>query len=285
MSRSFERLVVAGVGLIGGSLALAARRAGLVGEVVGLGRSRENLEVALARGLVDRVSQDAAEAARGADLVLLAVPVAAMAGVARAMAPALAPGAIVTDAGSVKARVVREVTAALPAGVPFVGAHPIAGTEDSGAAAAREDLFRGARCLLTPTAATDPAALERVEALWRGVGARVERMDPERHDEILAWVSHLPHLLAFSLMGAAPAAARPYAGSSFRDATRVAASPVDMWRDIALYNAAALAAALDGFLEELGKLGDAVRRGDTEALVALLGAARAARRGLDGSGR
>jgi prephenate dehydrogenase len=282
VTRCFERAVVAGVGLIGGSLALAARRAGLVGEVVGLGRGRENLQLALDRGLVDRVSQDPAEAARGADLAVLAVPVAAMAQVAGAMAPALAAGAVVTDAGSVKARVVREVGAVLPAGIRFVGAHPIAGTEDSGAGAAREDLFRGARCLVTPTAATDADALERVEALWRGVGAVVERMTPERHDELLAWVSHVPHMLAFSLMRAAPPETHRYAGPSFRDATRVAASPVEMWRDIALYNADAIVAGLDGVLAELNTLRDALRRGDAEAAAATFAAARAARRRLDG---
>ena len=278
MTRLFERAVVAGVGLIGGSLALAAKRAGLIGEITGLGRRRENLEVALQRGLVDRVSQDPAEAARGADFALLAVPVGSLAEVAKAMAPSLAPGAVLSDVGSVKARVVRDVSAALPAGLRFVGAHPVAGTEDSGAAAAREDLFRGSRCIVTPVAETDAGALAKVEALWRGVGAEVERMSPERHDEVLAWVSHVPHLLAFALMSAAPAATHAYAGPSFRGMTRVAASPVEMWRDIVAANGEAIGAGLDALLRRLEALREAVARGDGEAAAAIFRAAREARR-------
>jgi prephenate dehydrogenase len=282
VTRPFERVVIAGVGLIGGSLALAARRAGLVGEIVGFGRTRENLDIALTRGLVDRVSQDPLEAARGADLLVLAVPVAATAKVAQSMAGVLAPGAVVTDAGSVKARVVREVSSVLPAGVRFVGAHPIAGTEDSGAAAARHDLYDGCRCILTPTGETDADALERVEALWRGVGAQVERMSPERHDEILAWVSHVPHMLAYALMATAPADTHSYAGPSFRDVTRVAASPVEMWRDILLYNDEALGRSLDGVLATLQSLRAAIRRGDAEAASQIFARARSARRALEG---
>lgn len=284
MTRRFERVVIAGVGLIGGSLALAAKRAGLFGEVVGLGRTRANLELARERGAVDRFSQDPAEAARGADLAILAAPVASLAEVARAIGGVLAPGAVVSDVGSVKARVVEEVSAALPAGVRFVGAHPIAGTEESGAGAAREDLYHGARCIVTPVAETDPDALARIEALWQGVGARVERMAPDRHDEILAWVSHVPHMLAFALMDAAPRDTHPYAGPSFRGITRVAASPVEMWRDIVAYNADAIAGGLDALLEELGRLRDAIGRGDADAVTEILSRARAARRRLDEGG-
>jgi prephenate dehydrogenase len=280
VTRLSERAVIAGVGLLGGSFALAARAAGLVGELVGLGRSRENLETALERGIVDRISQDPAEAARGADLVLLAVPVASLAAVARQMAPSLAAGALVTDVGSVKTRVVRECTAAVSSGAHFVGAHPIAGTEDSGAAAARADLFHGALCILTPRPETDAGALARVEALWRGVGCRTERMSPERHDEVLAWVSHVPHLLAFALMRSAPADTHAYAGPSFRDLTRVAASPVEVWRDIVDYNATPIVAGLDRVLATLGGLRAAIESGDRGAVSAVFAAARAARRAL-----
>jgi prephenate dehydrogenase len=280
VTRLSERAVIAGVGLLGGSFALAARRAGLVGELVGLGRSRENLEVALARGIVDRISQDPVEAARGADLALLAVPVASLASVARQLAPALRPGAVVTDVGSVKSRVVDECAAALPAGIHFVGAHPIAGTEDSGAASAQVDLFRDTLCIVTPRGDTDAAALERVEALWRGVGCRVERMSPARHDEMLAWSSHVPHMLAFALMHSAPPETHAFAGPSFRDVTRVAASPPEMWRDIAAYNADAIGAGLDAVLATLRRLREAIARGDTKETSSLFTAARAARRAL-----
>ena len=281
MTKLFDRVAIAGVGLIGGSLGLAAKKAGLVGELIGLGRTRSNLDVALARGLVDRVTQDPCEAVRDADAVVLAVPVAAMAPLAARMAPALRAGAVVTDVGSVKARVVREMRAALPAAVHFVGAHPIAGTEDSGAAAARLDLFRGAPCVLTPTPETNTEALEKIRALWRGVGGEVEELTPERHDEILAWVSHVPHMLAFALVNACPSGAPRFAGPSFRDATRVAASDTTMWRDIALYNGDAIVAALRALADGLERLRDAIERGDGEALTKLFAEARAARQRIE----
>lgn len=284
MTRLFERAVVAGVGLLGGSFALAARRAGAVGELVGLGRSRANLELALERGIVDRVSQDAAEAGRDADLALLAVPVASLAEVAARLAPVLAPAAVITDVGSVKGRVGDEVTLALAgaASAPrFVGAHPIAGTEESGAAAARVDLFEGSLCIVTPRPDTDAAALERVEALWRAVGCTVERMEPGRHDEALAWVSHVPHMLAFALAASSPAETHRYAGPSFRDATRVAASPVEMWRDIVLFNREALGGALDAILDALRELREAIGRGDAAAASEIFARAREARRRMD----
>ncbi|HVM98090.1 MAG TPA: prephenate dehydrogenase/arogenate dehydrogenase family protein, partial [Candidatus Acidoferrales bacterium] len=227
MPRLFERVTIAGVGLIGGSLALAARAAGLIDEVVGLGRGAANLETARRRGIVDRYSHDPLEAARDADLLLLAVPVGAAASVVQTCAPALRAGAVVSDVGSVKASVVRDVEAALPAGLAFVGAHPIAGTEASGAAAADAALFRGSRCIITPAARSTPAATAKIHALWEGVGMAVESMPAERHDAILAWVSHLPHVLAFSFVDALIAVDRGYAsygGPSFRSLTRVAAS-------------------------------------------------------------
>ncbi len=280
MTRLFDRLAVAGVGLIGGSLALAAREAGLVGEIVGLGRSEGNLRVALERGIIDRATRDAADAARGAACVVLAVPVGAMAEVLRAMVPTLPPRAIVTDVGSVKASIVR-MAGAIVGPARFVGAHPIAGTEEAGAAAARADLFRGARCILTPTAETSAEARARVAELWKGVGARVEEMDAARHDRILAWVSHLPHVLAFSLLGACPEEALPYAGPSFRSATRVAASPAAVWRDVCVANAAPIGAALDGWLEKLGELRAAIEAGDAGALERMFAAAAGRRHHLD----
>ena len=281
MPRIFERVTIAGVGLIGGSLALAARAAGLFGAVTGLGRSAANLRTAQQRGIIDRYSHDPLDAARDADLLLLAVPVRAMAALAHACAPALRPGAVVSDVGSVKASVVREVEATLPAGVSFVGAHPIAGTEESGAAAARADLFQGSRCIITPGHTSDAAARAKLRALWEGVGMQVSEMDAARHDEILAWVSHLPHALAFSAVNAlldVDGAVAEFAGPSFRDLTRVAASSVEMWRDILVANADQVDAAIAHFIAVLEQLRTAIARRDEAQVSALLARAHAARR-------
>jgi prephenate dehydrogenase len=279
--RLFERVAIAGVGLIGGSLALAARTAGLVGDVVGLGRSASNLQTAQRRGLIDRYSHDPIEAARDADLLLLAVPVGAMPAVARACVPALRAGAVVSDVGSVKAAVLREVEPVLLAGMSFVGGHPIAGTEASGAAAADADLFRGHRCILTPgTRATAPA-VAKIRALWEGVGMQVEEMDAVQHDRIVAWISHLPHALAFSAMHAlldADAGLLQYAGPSFRALTRVAASSIEMWRDIFLANAGPIDDVLGRFATTLDALRGAIASGDDDRITELLARAQAGRR-------
>lgn len=281
MPRLFERVTIAGVGLIGGSLALAARAAGVVGEVVGLGRTQQNLDVALGLGIVDHTTRDPRAAVRDTDFVLLAVPVATMAPLVREMAAALRPGTIVSDVGSVKASVVRDVSAALPPGVRFVGAHPMAGTEESGAAAARSDLFRGTRCLLTPTPDTDSTALAKVRTLWEATGALVEELPPERHDEALAWVSHLPHTIAFSVVNALLAVdptLHRLAGPSFRDVTRVAASSVEMWCDILLANAPRVTDAMGRFAAALEALRQLIASGDAAQLREQLVRARAARR-------
>jgi prephenate dehydrogenase len=279
--RLFDRVTIAGVGLIGGSLALAARAAGLIGEVVGLGRSAANLETARRRGIIDRYSHEPAAAARDADLLLLAVPVRSIAAVARACAVVLRPGAVVSDVGSVKQPIVRDVGAVLPAGVTFVGAHPIAGTEESGAAAATADLFRGRRCIVTPGTPADAAAVAKIRALWEGVGMRVDEMDAARHDEVLAWVSHLPHALAFSAVTAVldmDAGLQQFAGPSFGDLTRVAASSTDMWCDIFLANAAPLDQAVARLVTTLEALRGVIAAHDETALRAFLDRARAARR-------
>lgn len=281
----FERAAIVGVGLIGGSLALAARAAGLIGEAVGVGRSESNLQAALARGIVDRATQDLA-AIGPVDLVVLAVPVRSTATVAAALLPHLAPGTVVTDVGSVKGAVVDAVEALLPADRPFVGSHPIAGSERSGALAADPALFRGARCVLTPTPRTDPAALGRVRALWAGVGARVEEMTPAAHDRALAWTSHVVHALAYALVRAierADPALLARGGPSLRDATRVAASPAELWRDIFLANADAVIDALGQYAAELDRLRAAIAAGDAEPLQALLDAAVAAKRRSEGA--
>lgn len=282
------RLVVAGVGLIGGSFALAARAAGLVGEIVGVGRTRKNLEDALRLGIIDRIATDPADAARDADVFFLAAPVGTCAALAAAFRPHARPDAIVTDAGSTKAGLVAALEAAWTSPALVVGAHPIAGSETSGATAARADLYRGKPCILTPTAATDPTALARVRALWEGVGAKVSEMDASRHDAILARVSHVPHLVAYALVLAATEGAVPadqllaWAGAGFRDTTRIAASPPELWRDIALANAPAVCAGLAEFRAALERIEGAVARGDAAGLDAALATAATARRALGG---
>jgi prephenate dehydrogenase len=276
----FECAAIAGVGLIGGSLALAARAAGLIGEVVGIGRSEANLRTALQRGIVDRTARAGADLGP-VDLVVLAVPVRSTATLAAALLPHLRPGTLLTDVGSVKGPVVRAMEALVPADRPFVGAHPIAGSERAGAAAASADLFVGARCIVTPTARTQAPALARVRALWEGVGARVEEMTPAAHDRALAWTSHLVHALAYALvrgLDAADPTLLARGGPSLREATRIAASPAELWRDIFLDNADALGDAIGGFAGELARLRDAIAAGDETALQALLEAAVQAKR-------
>jgi prephenate dehydrogenase len=286
MTPLVHRLVIVGVGLIGGSLGLAARARGLVREVVGCGRTEANLRVALERGIIDFYTFDPAEAGRGADLLLLAVPVAAMRRTIEQFVPFLPPGCVITDVGSVKEQVVRTMEAFLPPTLPFVGAHPIAGTEHAGAAAAFATLFEGHLCLLTPTPRTAPRALALVRALWEGVGMRVEEMEAATHDRILARVSHLPHLIAFSLMKATSDAEvggvdlLTYAGSAFADMTRVAASPIEMWRDIFVSNRDAVLDALCEFERALAWLKAGVERGDEDALAEAIGRARAERHRL-----
>lgn len=282
----FNRLVIVGVGLIGGSLGLAARARGLVREVVGFGRTEANLKVALERGIIDSYAFDPAEAARDADLLLLAVPVEATKATAEKFIPFLPAGCIVTDAGSTKEQVVRTMEQTLPSTLPFVGAHPIAGTEHAGAAAAFATLFEKRLCVLTPTTQTDRTALARVRALWEGVGMRVAEMDILTHDRVLARVSHLPHMIAFSMMNAVLDTSLPgvdlltYAGSAFSDLTRVAASPVEMWRDICTSNRDALLVAIDEFEQALARMKTYVTNGDSAGLEDAINRARSERQRL-----
>lgn len=276
-----EKLAIVGTGLIGGSFALALKQAGAVREVLGVGRNAERLGVARELGLIDRVA-DWAEAGQ-ADCILLAVPVGETESLLRQLAPHLKPGAIVTDAGSTKANVIEAARTAL--GVrftDFVPGHPIAGSEQSGAAAARADLYQGKRVVLTPDADTRAAARETVQAMWQAAGAQVEMLDAAQHDRIFAAVSHLPHLAAFALVDelarrADGEAYFHFAASGFRDFTRIAASSPDMWRDIALANKAAVLVELDAYLAALGALRDAVSAEDAAALLETFQRARDAR--------
>ncbi len=292
MSALFRRMLVCGVGLIGGSLALELRGRGLVERVAGWGRSAGNLDVALGRGIVDEAALDPAEAARGADLCVLAVPVGAMADTLRLMAAHLAPAAVVTDVGSVKGRVIAQLEPLLGPAMALVAAHPVAGREQSGAAAARKGLFAGRRVIVTPSARSSADALERVETLWRSLGARVERMDAERHDRLLAWASHLPQLASTALAGLLNDRqvdgvwAAGYGAGGLGDMTRLALSPAAMWRDICLANRDAIAETLAAYRVALGELEDAVRGGRPERLEALFEQGRAMRQRLEaGAGR
>jgi len=262
------RLAILGVGLIGGSLALALKAAGAVGEVVGIGRGLANLEKALELGVVDRITRDAADGVRDADLVFLATPVLSLSEAAAAIAPHLKPGAILTDGGSVKGSVARAIEPLLPPGVHFVPGHPIAGTEKSGAEAAFATLYRGRRCILTPTDRTDRGALDLVRQVWETAGSEVVLMNVEKHDRVLAAISHLPHMVAYSLVNAVSTYDRyeenvlEYSAGGFRDFTRIASSDPTMWRDIALTNRDALLEMMERFERFFAELKEDVRSGD-----------------------
>lgn len=261
-------MTVVGVGLIGGSFARALKGSGAVARVIGVDRDPANLRTALELGVVDEAAASLADGVRDADLVFLAVPVRSAGAVVAELAPCLAPGCIVTDGGSVKDELVRQCEALLPDGATFVGGHPIAGTEHSGAAASFAELFQGRRCILTPTAATDPAALRTVRCLWEAAGSRVECMDPLTHDRIFAAVSHLPHMVAYALVHAVAGSAEEeenilaFSAGGFRDFTRIASSDPVMWRDIALMNRGPLLDLLDRYTGELAALRQRVASGD-----------------------
>jgi prephenate dehydrogenase len=283
VTKLFDRMVIAGVGLIGGSLGLAARARGLVGESVGYGRGEENLRIAEQRGAVDRYSLTPAEAARDADLIVLAVPVRSLAAVAMDLLPHARPGVVVIDVGSVKASVVAALDAVVRPPSHFVGCHPVAGTEHSGAANALRDLFEGQLCILTPTPVTDRTALGRARALWEGLGMRVETMQAADHDRLLGLVSHLPHVVAYALINAiesARVAGRDplaYSGGGLRDTTRIASSHAGMWRDIFLDNRGEVLRTIDEFRDELDRLRDSIEREDAASLEAALTRSRLAR--------
>ncbi len=283
MPQGIKTLVVVGVGLIGGSFALSLKRAGLVERVVGVGRSLENLERALELGVVDAISQDAGAACRGADMVLLATPVGQMEKVLLAMAPELSPGTLVTDAGSTKSDVVRLFERCLPQHLAWcVPAHPIAGAELSGAAAARYGLYENRDVIITPLAASDPHSVGQVSALWRACGARIHHLTPQGHDEVFASVSHLPHLLAFAYVDMVAgkdnaASCFDLAATGFRDFTRIAGSSPEMWRDVALANREALLNELTAYRAELDAMVQEIEAADGTALAERFARARSAR--------
>lgn len=274
------KLAVIGVGLIGGSFALALKKAKAVSHVVGVGRNKANLELALERGIIDSTAPDPAAAARGADLVLISTPVAQFPAVFASLKEAKA---LITDGGSTKRDVIAAARKALGKGVArFVPAHPIAGAEKSGAGAASADLFRGKRVVVTPLPENHRATVEQVEAAWKACGARVSRMDPEEHDAVLATVSHLPHVLAYALVHNVAQRNNSeqlfsLAAGGFRDFTRIASSHPEMWRDICTANRDRLLQELKSYANELGSIRKLIQKGDAAGLEKLFAEARAAR--------
>ena len=283
----FDTVAFIGIGHIASSLALALRRHGLVRRMVATARHQETLDVALRLGTVDEATTDIGKAVAEADLVMICVPVGACGQVAAAAAPFLKPGAIVSDVGSVKRAVIRDVVPALPAGTPFVPGHPLAGTEFSGPESGVVDLFENRWVVLTPLAETPKPATDRVAAMWRAVGASVDLMDPGHHDQTLAITSHLPHLIAYTIVGTAADLATDlkqevikYSASGFRDFTRIAASDPVMWRDIFLNNREAVLSTLQRFTEDLTAMQRAIRKGEGDFLEKSFVRTRAIRRGI-----
>ena len=288
----FKRIALIGFGLIGGSIARGARAQGLVGEIVATARSEKTRTRVVELGLADRVVETNAEAVKDADLVILGIPVGACGAVAQEIAAHLAPGAIVSDVGSVKGAIVKEMAPHLPPHVHFVPAHPVAGTEHSGPDSGFAELFINRWCILTPPEGTDAGAVEKLRAFWAGLGARVETMTPDHHDLVLAITSHLPHLIAYTIVGTADELAQvtsseviKFSAGGFRDFTRIAASDPTMWRDVFLSNKEAVLEMLGTFNEDLSKLTRAIRRGDGEALFEHFTRTRAIRRGIVETGQ
>jgi cyclohexadieny/prephenate dehydrogenase len=283
----FDQLALVGVGLIGSSIARAARARGIVRSIVATARSQATRERVIELGIADRVVATNAEAAKGSDFVIVCVPVGACGAVAAEMAPHLKSGAIVSDVGSVKAAIIKDMGPHLPAGVHFVPTHPVAGTEHSGPDAGFAELFVNRWCILTPPENADPEAVERVADFWLALGANVETMSAEHHDLVLAITSHLPHLIAYTIVGTADELAAvtrsevlKFSAGGFRDFTRIAASDPTMWRDVFLNNKDAVLEMLGRFNEDLSMLTRAIRRGDGDTLFSLFTRTRAIRRGI-----
>lgn len=275
---TFPKITLIGVGLLGGSIGLAAKQRGVAARVCGLVRREESIAECLAAGVVDEATLDVAEAVAGADLVILCTPVGQMGELATTLKPHLAVEAVITDVGSVKARVVAAVEPVLPR---FVGAHPLCGSEKAGVAHARGDLLEGAVCAVTPTEASDAAVVQTVTEFWEALGSRVVTLTAADHDAIVARTSHLPHVLASALVNAVLASPRAgerdFLGTGFRDTTRLASGEAGMWRDIALDNAGAIAAAVEDLQTELSQLRAALNAKDAAALEKFFAEGQAAR--------
>jgi cyclohexadieny/prephenate dehydrogenase len=289
---TFEKAALIGIGLIGSSLSHAIRRGSLAATVTACARSEATRATARRLGLADQVFEHAADAVQGADLVILCTPVGTFGGLAREISPQLKTGAILTDAGSVKTAVVRDIGPHVPDGVHFIPGHPIAGTEYSGPESGFAELFDGRWTILTPLPGTDERAIARLQAFWEACGSQVEIMTPEHHDLVLAVTSHVPHLIAYNIVGTVSDLERvtekeviKFSASGFRDFTRIAASDPTMWRDIFMNNKEAVLEILGRFTEDLAALQRAIRWADGETLFELFTRTRAIRRGIIDAGQ
>lgn len=288
----FDRITLIGIGLIGSSIARDIKDLGLAREVVISTRSEATLKRAEELALGDRYETSAAEAVKGADLVVVSVPVGSSGAVAEQIAPNLMPGAILTDVGSTKASVIAQMAPHVPQGVHFIPGHPLAGTEKSGPDAGFAGLFKGRWCIFTPLPDTDAAALEKLKDFWIALGSRVDEMDPQHHDKVLAIVSHLPHIIAYNIVGTADdletvteSEVIKYSASGFRDFTRLAASDPTMWRDVCLHNKDAILEMLARFSEDLAYLQRAIRWGEGDKLFELFSRTRTIRRSIVQAGQ
>ena len=269
----FGKMTIIGVGLLGASLAKACKERGLVGEITGYGRNRENLEKAQALKIIDHCPTSLAEAVKDADLIVLCIPVTTIVPLIQSMVTEIRPGALITDVGSVKDPVVKEAEKVVPEGMFFVGSHPIAGGENSGLEASTANLYQGAKCIVTPTEKTDKKALEKINALWQAVGMQIINLSTEEHDFVFGAVSHLPHIIVYALMNTLGAlrtqddrAVTGFSGAGLKDITRIASSDPVMWRDICLSNRNHSLDLIDRFQNKLDEIRSTIEKGDGQAL-------------------
>jgi prephenate dehydrogenase len=279
----FEKVTILGVGLIGASLALALKKHGLCREITGFGRREQNLRSAKEKNIIDSFEMDPAKACDGADLVVFATPVGIFTDIAEKISGALKKNAIVTDVGSVKGNLVREMEKLMPQDVFFVGGHPIAGSDRSGIDTAAAEIFRGAKCIVTPTRNTDKNALEKVTAMWKTMGSVIRTLDPDEHDRIYAAVSHLPHLIAYEIVNTVSDMNESYlafSGQGFKDTTRIASSQPELWRDICILNKDNLLESIEIFRNNLDRVSQYLRAHDSESLERDFRRARTLREGI-----
>ena len=292
MKQSFKKITIIGLGLIGGSIGLALKRAGSTAQLIGSARSQKTLDIALERNLVERVEIDIVKSVEDADLVILATPLSSFKKIILKVSHNLKPGCIVTDTGSSKLKVIEELSNVIPMGVSFIPGHPIAGTELSGPEAGFAELFDDRWCVLTPTEDTNKDALNSIRLLWEEMGSKVEIMNPEHHDRVLAITSHIPHLIAYNIVGTANDLANvtnkevvKYSAGGFRDFTRIAASDPKMWRDIFLYNDEAVLEMLSFFSKDLMKLKKAIEEKDSDLLQTFFENTREVRKNIIDAGQ